>query len=176
MGWTFISKGIANRQFLSELDKQSITYERIWVSPTPLNSILWQAIVEVENGYYFARYSLFDDRDEIQFYFERNHRKKIDSVANHPLINTYLTYTQGLPLVKVDKHQSVRIYAVKFGPINYAGPPKFDYPLKFNLDDLEPDSIKIVNESGLNGPIHDFKGLMRRVAGKKNADCRSRER
>jgi len=163
--WTFVSKGIANHQFVIELDRQHIEYDQLLVSPTPLNSVLWHGIAKVDNGFYFATYSLFDKRDAIDFYFEESYNDIIQEINENKLIRYYLEYTQDFPLIKKDDKGNIKIYAVKFGPINYFDPPEFVYPLCFNENNLTDNYIKIDYSGKQRGPVKNYRNLYARLKG-----------
>ncbi len=163
--WTFVSKGIANQHFVTELERQEIGYEKLMVSPTPFNSVLWHGIAKVENGYYMATYSLFDTRDEIEFQFEHSANDLIPKIKENRLVNYYLEYTQDFPLIKKDPEGNISIYAIKYGPVNYVGKPEFINPLCFNKNELEDEKIRIDKSGKQKGPVKNYKNLFRRIRG-----------
>lgn len=163
--WTFISKAMANDTFVTELTNQNIKYEKLMVSPTPLNSVLWHGIAKAENGYYFGTYSLFDKRDDIEFHFEESANDIIKRIEENRLVKFYLEYTQGFPLVKIDENGDIKIYAIKYGPINYFGQPEFVYPLCLNENDLEDENISIDYSGTQRGPVKNYRNLIRRIKG-----------
>jgi inner membrane protein len=57
---TFFLKGMAFSQFESALETQHIDYVQMDTRPATLNTILWNANVEVEGAYLLANYSFFD--------------------------------------------------------------------------------------------------------------------
>ena len=66
-------KGLAFQKFEAALVDQDIAYLQLETKPSPLNSILWTANVEVEDAYLIGDYSFFDSRP-IQFEsYPKNH-------------------------------------------------------------------------------------------------------
>ncbi len=165
LSWTFISKGIANHHFVEGLEKQHIAYEKLIVSPTPLNSILWHGIAKTENGYYFGTYSLFDKRENIVFSFEESSNAVIEEIKENRLVKYYLEYTQDFPLVRLDDNGNIQIYAIKYGPINYFGRPEFVYPLSLNVKTLADENIEIDYSGKQRGPVKNYRKLLRRIKG-----------
>lgn len=163
--WTFVSKGIANNEFKAALTKQNISYEKFMVSPTPLNSILWHGIVKTKTGYYFGTYSLFDKRASIEFHFEKSYNEVLEKIEKNKLVNYYLEYTQEFPLIRKDEDGNLKIYAIKYGPINYFGIPEFVYPLCFNENHIMDELISIDYSSQKRGPIKNYKNLFKRIRG-----------
>ncbi|NNE55416.1 MAG: hypothetical protein HKN32_05310, partial [Flavobacteriales bacterium] len=156
--------GVACKQFCQELRSQGIQYDQMMVTPTPLNSFLWHGIVKTETGYYFGTYSLFDERESIEFYFEPSANNLLSVIEKSEKGKQYLSYTQDFPLI-VGDGEDVKIYAVKFGPINYFGAPQFVYPMCLNLNDDSGYQCSIEHTPCPKGPVKDFGQLFRRIAG-----------
>lgn len=160
-----ISKNHAYYHFKSKLDKERIAYNDILVSPTPLNSFLWHGIAKAKNGYHFATYSIFDGTREVEFHFVNSDNEVVDKIKDNRLIKYYLDYTQEYPLIETDELGNTKIYAIKYGPINYFGKPEFVYPLSFNLNNLSEENIKIEYGGKQRGPVKNYKNLMKRIFG-----------
>ncbi|MFT4981143.1 MAG: inner membrane protein [Bacteroidia bacterium] len=165
LGSTYVSKTHAYYHFKSELAKQELEYERILVSPTPLNSLLWHGIVKSESGYYFATYSILDKRKDIEFQFVASHNKLIPEMEKSRLVKFYLDYTQDFPLIKKDENGKVKVYAIKYGPINYFGVPEFVYPLTFDGVNFSEHSVKVDHSGKERGPVKNYANLFRRIKG-----------
>lgn len=165
LGWTMVSKSIAISKFKTTLHAQGIAYEKMMVSPTPFNSLLWNGIIKTEKGYYIGSYSLLDRRKEIPFYYEESDNEILPQITHQPLINNYLYYTQGFPLIKKNEDGVVRIFAIKYGPFNFIGEPKFFFPLTFKIDRLTEDEI-IIDKARNFGKISEgFRQLFQRIKG-----------
>lgn len=162
--WTGVSKVIANQQFLKEVYARNIQYEKMMISPTPLNSLLWSGIIKTKEGYYFGTYSLLDSRENIELYFVESRNELIPEIQKFRKGRQYLEYAQDFPLVEVED-ELVKIYAIKFGPINYFGEPEFVYPLCLNLDKEDETNFKIDKTSKQRGPIKNYKNLIKRIKG-----------
>jgi len=160
------SKNHAYFHFKGQLEKENIAFEDILVSPTPLNVFLWHGIVKQKEGYQFSTYSIFDRKKSLVFQFVKSDNEVIDRVKNNRLIKYYLDYTQGYPLIESDELGNTKIYAIKYGPINYFGKPEFVYPLTFNLHNLEEENIKIDYSGKQRGPVKNYRRLFKRILSK----------
>lgn len=66
-------KGLAYQKFEAALEDQEIAYLQLETKPSPFNSILWTANVEVQDAYLIGHYSFFDSKP-IQFKsYPKNH-------------------------------------------------------------------------------------------------------
>jgi inner membrane protein len=70
---TFFLKGIAFYQFESALEAQHIDYVQMDTRPATLNTILWNANVEVEGAYLLGNYSFFDTQPISFERYPKNH-------------------------------------------------------------------------------------------------------
>lgn len=165
LGWTVVSKSIATSEFKTALHAQGIAYEKMMVSPTPFNSLLWNGIIKTENGYYIGSYSLLDRRKEIPFYYEESDNEILPQITSQPLINNYLYYTQGFPLIRKNTDGIVRIFAIKYGPFNFIGAPNFFFPLTFKIDRLTEDEIFIDKARNFGSMADGFRQLIQRIKG-----------
>jgi inner membrane protein len=71
---TLIFKWISFEEFKDGLQNQKIEYVEMDTKPSPLNAILWSSLIETDQGYRTAYYSLFDSQ-EITYSkeFKKNH-------------------------------------------------------------------------------------------------------
>jgi len=165
LAFGIVSKNHAYYHFKSQLEKEQIAYNDILVSPTPLNSFLWHGIVKAEEGYYFSTYSIFDGTKDVHFKFVKSNNDIIDQIQDNRLISYYLDYTQDYPLIELDEEGNGKIYAIKFGPINYFGNPEFVFPLTFNINNLTEENISIDYNGTQRGPVKNYRNLMKRMFG-----------
>ena len=160
-----ISKNHAYYHFKTQLERSNILYEDILVSPTPLNIFLWHGIVKQKNGYQFGTYSIFDGKRSIEYQFVKSDNDILPDVISNRLIKYYLDYTQGYPLIEKEANGEIKIYAIKYGPINYYGKPEFVYPLRFNINELFDEKIEIDYSGEQRGPVKNYKNLFNRIIG-----------
>ncbi len=130
---TLVFKGIIGMEFEQALQRQNIEYLRFETRPSPLNSILWTANVETEEGFYIGYRSIMDDDDDrVQFnYFPKNH-DILDPVRNHPRVARLLEITGGWYSVeKIPGGYQVNDlrFGVSDGFLNEQGNFVFAYPV-----------------------------------------------
>jgi inner membrane protein len=133
--------------FEKELKRQSITYEKIKVVPTPFNTILWQGIIKTKEGFYYGDYSLFDSKKTTVFHFETNNLAFIERKRKISELAPFFNFTEGYDLAR-EENGKMHIYGTKFGPVNIENnKAEFFFPLIFNedgtytLSQKEPDDL-----------------------------------
>lgn len=166
MLWTFAAQGMARSEFKRTLDAQGIKYEKMMVSPTPLNSVLWNGIVKADSGYYFGHYSLFDSPREVDFRYLRSYDELIPKIKDQRLIQIGLEFAQGYPMVRYDSATGLaELYAVKFGPITLTGKPEFFNPIIVDPEDVREETIGFKNTIEDMDPTEAFGELWERAKG-----------
>ena len=141
---TLFFKSVAYFQFGESLEKQGIFYERMETRPAPLNSILWNANVEVEDAFLIGDYSLFDDPGEIIRF--RSHPKNhhyLGELRDHPKIQQLVDITNGWYTLSM-KEDILHLNDLRFGQINPSDP---DSPFTFSYKLIEEDGELIVEEA-----------------------------
>lgn len=165
LGWTMVSKVHAYYHFRAEIEAQGIDAEKVLISPTPLNSILWHGIIRTSEGYYFGTYSPFDSRDGIKLSFIKSEFQYIPDIQEERLGSMYLEYTQNFPLIVDEGNGHLKVYAVKYGPINYFGDPEFAYPMCIDIRDQKAEDAYIEYDKTQRGPVKNYRNLLRRIKG-----------
>lgn len=85
MLFTIVMKGVTFRQFSKALNDQGLDYDDISTRPTPLNSLLWTANVDVGDAYLMAYYSVFDTQP-IEFIRVNKDEHLLGDWKGHPKI------------------------------------------------------------------------------------------
>lgn len=166
LGWTYLSKSIATKVVTSNLAQQHIAYEDVRLTPTPLNSLLWKAIVKKGPTYHFGSYSLLDKTSKISFHKRVHQPELLKTIENYCDTQTMLKHCDGFPFVeKVD--EKINIYAVKFGPANYVGEPVFIMPFQAQQIGSDDFTFKIIDNRFEAGKLNQYhRELLTRIRGK----------
>lgn len=161
--WTLCSKWIAYEKFQNSLYHKDIVVNKSTITPTPLNSILWHGIFKVDSGYYFGTYSLLDKDSNIEFHFVKSNNELLKELNQNKRIAYYLHYCQGFPLIQQEDNL-IKIYAIKYGPTNYEGTPKFVYPLCIEKKQEKIEKIWIETKNQYRGPIRNWRQIVKRIS------------
>lgn len=77
---TFFLKWLAFTKFETALNDQNIVYNQLDIRPSPLNTILWSANIDVEDGYLLGNYSFFDTQPISFEFYEKNHELLVNLI------------------------------------------------------------------------------------------------
>ena len=94
MLFTLFMKYIAYTHFRDSLSEKGQEYERMSTRPTPLNSILWTANVNIGDAYLISYYSIFDSQP-IQWIKVEKQKELLGHWANHPQVDRLYHLTAG---------------------------------------------------------------------------------
>jgi len=67
LGWTWVAQAVVATKVEEALASQAMADAPVFVTPTPLNTLLWRIVVQTDNGYLEGFESLIADEDSIQF-------------------------------------------------------------------------------------------------------------
>lgn len=119
MTLTFVNKSIADTAYEHSLKAQSIDYIDFSSRPTPLNTILWDAVVETDSSYYLGYYSLLANKSTIDW---------METPKNHNLMSPYdeqddwgklKRFTGGEYAVEKTASDTIKIHDLRFGKMQF---------------------------------------------------------
>ncbi len=155
LSWTFISKNIAKKVVVNNLNQQQIDYEDLLITPTPFNSLLWKAIIKKDSFYYFGNYSLLDKNASITFFKKRHQPELLNKIIDYCDVQTMLRHCDGYPFVTGDKNK-IQIYAIKFGPANYTAEPIFIMPFQAQKTRTKDYDFRIIDNRFESNKLQQF--------------------
>jgi len=69
LGWSWIAQGVVAHNARQSLAAQGLSAPRMFITPSPLNTLLWRVVARTENGYFEGFDSLVADDGPIRFTF-----------------------------------------------------------------------------------------------------------
>ncbi len=161
---TLVFKWVTFNEFKEGLTQNEIEYKELDTKPAPLNTILWTALVETENGYRTADYSLFDSQD-ITFSkeFSKNHHL-IEPYLDQHVIQQLINISAGWYLIEQTKDKLI-FWDLRFGQIGLdldTAPFLWSYDLTI---DNNGKVIALKNDPKMDNIDQIFSDLLVRVKG-----------
>lgn len=124
---TLANKFYVDTVFAESLAQQQISAQRFMTCPTPLNSILWYCVAEVDDGYHIGFYSLLDETRAVAFQYVPRRAELLDErgqLAKTVPVERLIWFADGYYCVRPHPgapEQGVILYVMKFGKLNLLG-------------------------------------------------------
>lgn len=134
--FTLFNKQTVINQFVQGMDSQNIEYqdERIMVSPTPLNNIMWHAVAETEDGYYMGLYSKLDDGLPTDYIFVPRNEHLLEKYKGTKALSELKWFSKGYYTVEESINDTLLFIDLRFGLMTgWKEGQKKIYPFKFKL-------------------------------------------
>lgn len=143
---TVLVQQVVKSKFESQLTKENIEYTRKIVKPSPFNIILWNTIIETENGYYLGDYSFFDSQP-ISFDFYPKNEKLIKNIENEKVIQQLQWISEGWWLIN-QKENQLFLNDIRFGLLstNDKQNPEFSFSYELMQENNTVNAIEVTNK------------------------------
>lgn len=120
LGLSLVLKGIAYKQITNSLEAQGVRYLEMGTRPSPFNTILWSANVDVGDAYLIGNYSFFDNSPVHFSRYPKNHQL-LGGLSENDKVQRLIKITEG------------------WYTINEVNGQLFFNDLRFGLMGLDPD-------------------------------------
>lgn len=136
-------KGVTYLKFEDALVEQNISYLNLQTKPTPFNTILWTANVELEDAFLIGNYSVFDTKP-IQFKSYPKNHDLLGPLKSEDKVQRLIAISKGWYTIK-QKDDQLYFNNLQFGvmDINAENPNfVFSYRLVRENDELSIEEVK----------------------------------
>lgn len=120
------------------LRAQGIEAARFLTNPTPLNTILWTATVDVDDGFLVGHYGLLDADRRIRFRFVPQRAERVDALRDTRAVQALLWFSRGYYVVTEDSAGLV-VNDIRFGRADGWLSPSDSVPYVFPFRLLRED-------------------------------------
>ena len=118
---TIINKQIANSAFEKSLKSENINYSDYSTRPTPLNSILWDAVVESENEFHLGYYSLMSKDGEINWSSYPKNHELMSAAEGQKNWEKLKHFSNQEYIVEKTNSDTLKIHDLRFGRMQFPG-------------------------------------------------------
>lgn len=116
LGWSLAGKSWAEEEFRNEVRRQGIEASRLMTGATPFNTILWHAVVEVDDGYLLGWRSMLDETREVRFLRVKRRAELLEEWRERREVERLIWFADGY--YAIERHEEGLIFHVlKFGRI-----------------------------------------------------------
>ncbi|HEU4633710.1 MAG TPA: metal-dependent hydrolase, partial [Flavisolibacter sp.] len=88
------NKWNVNKEVESILEKQQVTHQSYFTTPTPLNNWLWYIAVKSDSGFYIGYRSVFDKKKKVDFNFFPSNQYLLRQVSDHEEVQHLLRFSK----------------------------------------------------------------------------------
>lgn len=138
---TFLLKWWSYAQFESALQRQGISYAQLDTRPSPMNTILWSANVDIDSAYLLANYSFFDTRPITFESYPKNHHL-LGSLADHERVRRMISISEGWYILH-KKDGKLYFNDLRFGLMNLE-PNTKDFVFSYEIVSDGPNQVAFV--------------------------------
>lgn len=142
-GWSFVGQGRAAAVFSAERVRQGhlVTPGRTITSATPLNTVLWRHVAEVEGGFLIGYWSWFDADTTVRFDYLPRAETQLAAVRDSRAFGVVDWFSQGFwAVVRGDEQTGVTVADLRFSEIRTsetAAPETWIWPFAWRFP-VEP--------------------------------------
>lgn len=164
---TIVNKQVINSVFRSALEDQGLTYTRMSSNPTPLNQLLWTAVVETETAYLIGFYSHFDKDKNVNFTSLPKNHHLLDDLTHDTGVQKILRFTKGFYTVEPES-SGFLVNDLRFGKVTNWKTGEGDFVFRYHII-LTADPVTITQaEQRFEGGSEVFVQLWQRMLGTKD--------
>jgi len=150
---TFINKYTADLAFEKSLEAENIEYSDYSTRPTPLNSILWDAVVESENEFHMAYFTLLAPENKVKWSSYAKNHELMAPYADLEAWQKLINFTGGEYIVEKLGSDTLAIHDLRFGKMQFPngdadwvftfyGTKNTDNSIDFSQKPLPSDAFK----------------------------------
>ena len=165
--FTIVNKQAINSVFRSALEDQGVVINRMITNPTPMNQILWTAVVETDDHYLTGYYSHLDTDRQIKFERTDKNHELLSPFEDYQPVEKILRFTKGLYTVE-NQGDDFLVKDLRFGQVKNWGTGESRYVFQY-LVKIEQGKIRVEEvEPSFEGTQELLKQLWERINGKKD--------
>lgn len=150
---TLVLKAVTYHKFTEALQEQNIAYSQIQTKPSPFNTILWTANVEVKDAFLIGDYSFFDTKP-IQFHRHPKNHEALGNFRDDEKVKRLIAINNGWFTITENKDE-IYLNDLRFGLLT-VNPETEKYAFSYHLQPT-PDGVLITEVP--KSPA-DAKGLL----------------
>jgi inner membrane protein len=134
----YLVSAVVNRYIIasditSELEAKRISYRRLLVTPTPMNSWLWFIAAEQDSGYYLNYSSVFGESNSDTFHYIPKGKQFLPEVSDQKILDKLTDFSNGYYTVE-QKADTLVFNDLRFGQIAGWLDPAAPFAFHYYLD------------------------------------------
>lgn len=107
LGWSWTAKTLVTRHAEETLQAMGITEARLFVTPTPFNTILWRVVARTQGGHYEALDSLAANEKGMKFNFHPSQDDVLAETENFEAVKRLIWFSGGFVGASIEKDRLI---------------------------------------------------------------------
>jgi inner membrane protein len=95
MGWSWMAKSLVEAQARQTLEARGVVGAPMFITPTPLNTLLWRVVVRTDGGYFEGLDSVVANDGHIEFTFYPSDDAALTAAADVPAVARLSWFADG---------------------------------------------------------------------------------
>ncbi len=139
LGYALANKYIVSSEVKDMLKKENISYQRFFITPTPLNTWLWFVVAEVDSGYQIGYRSVFDKSGSMSLTYIPKNDHLLQGWQKDHALNQLKKFSQGFYSIE-NRSDTLVFNDLRFGQVTGWHTPNarfaFHYYLNYPKENL----------------------------------------
>ena len=163
---TFIIKIYVNHTVEKALEKQHLSAQNYFTTPTPFNNLLWYVVQKDSVSYNIGYYGIFDKKDSITFWLFPRNDSLLNKIEDKSAAEKLVRFSQGYYLVE-NKEPLFVFSDLRFGQIGGWYIPDAPFVFSYNLFKDADNSMVIQQGRKKASSLEALKKMVERIKGSK---------
>ena len=165
----YLLYSLANKLYVTaETEKilaaQNINYNKLLITPAPLQTWLWFIAAGNDSGFYTGYRSVFDKQPSLELHFKPQNNNLIHLVKEPDQLNKLIRFSQGFYTIEQRK-DSLVFYDLRFGQIIGWQNPLEDYAFYYYLQPDVDNTLVVQRGRFAKWDRQSFKSFLHRIKG-----------
>ena len=166
----YLLYSLANKLYVTaETEKilaaQNINYNKLLITPAPLQTWLWFIAAGNDSGFYTGYRSVFDKQPSLELHFKPQNNNLIHLVKEPDQLNKLIRFSQGFYTIEQRKDSMV-FYDLRFGQIIGWQNPLEHYVFYYYLQPDVDNTLVVQRGRFAKWDRQSFKSFLHRIKGK----------
>ena len=165
----YLLYSLANKLYVTaETEKilaaQNINFNKLLITPAPLQTWLWFIAAGNDSGFYTGYRSVFDKQPSLELHFKPQNNNLIHLVKEPDQLNKLIRFSQGFYTIEQRKDSMV-FYDLRFGQIIGWQNPLEDYAFYYYLQPDVDNTLVVQRGRFAKWDRQSFKSFLNRIKG-----------
>ncbi len=165
----YLLYSLANKFYVTAETKkilatQNINYNKLLITPAPLQTWLWFVAAGNDSGFYTGYRSVFDKQKNIDFHFKPNNYNLKPIIKEPAQLKKLIQFSQGFYTLE-QRRDSLVFYDLRFGQIIGWQNPLEDYAFYYYLQPDINNTLVVQRGRFAKWDRQSFKSLLYRIKG-----------